>query len=72
MQAARKAVELQPKDANARAGLGYRLYWARRYDEAVTELTAAAQLDPNLETAYYFIGRGPRATGPVQGGPGRL
>jgi tetratricopeptide (TPR) repeat protein len=57
VQAARKAVEIQPRDANVRSGLGYRLYWARRYDEAVTELTAAAQLDPGLGTAHYFIGR---------------
>jgi len=57
VQAARKAVELQPGEANVRAGLGYRLYWARRYDEAVTELTAASKLDPDLDTAHYFIGR---------------
>ena len=57
VQAARKAVELQPGEANVRAGLGYRLYWARRYDEAVTELTAASKLDANLDTAQYFIGR---------------
>ena len=51
MREARRAVELQPQEAHVRAGLGYRLYWARQYDEAVVELTEAARLDPNLETA---------------------
>jgi tetratricopeptide (TPR) repeat protein len=57
VEEARRAVALQPDGAQVRAGLGYRLYWARRYDEAMTELTEAVRLDPKLEAAYYFIGR---------------
>ncbi len=54
---AQRAARLAPEDPHVRAGLGYRLFWARHYDEAVAELAEALKLDPTLETAQYFIGR---------------
>jgi adenylate cyclase len=51
---ARKALELDPNDAEARACLGL-AYWVRgEHREALTEIDRALLISPNLATAHFF------------------
>lgn len=54
---ARAALELEPTSDAYRLGLGYRLFWARRYEEAVEELERLLADDPVHSSAHYFLGR---------------
>lgn len=54
---ARAAVEVASDSPPVIAQLGYRLYWARKYPEAVATLESALELDPALASAHYFVGR---------------
>ncbi len=55
--AARTARALAPAIEAYALGVGYRLFWARRYDEAAGELGAALERDPGSVSARYFLGR---------------
>ena len=61
--ASRKAVELAPKLAEARASRGVALSTLRNYPEAEKEFRAAIRLDPRLYEAHYFYGRACLAQG---------
>lgn len=51
--AARRTVSLDPQDVNAHIALGFALYHARRYDEALTALQHAKALNPD---SHYIQG----------------
>ena len=62
----RKAVRVQPSDADAYAFLGYYLHWAGRGDEAIDAVKTAMRLNPKpgrarlvafLGQAYFTAGR---------------
>jgi tetratricopeptide (TPR) repeat protein len=57
VEEARRAAELAPGSPVYAAGLGYRLFWARRYRDAVEALERAHALDPGRATPLYFQGR---------------
>lgn len=52
VDAARRAVSLDPQDANGLAVLGSVLLWAREFDEAYEYLCRALRVNPNLANAY--------------------
>jgi adenylate cyclase len=56
-EASRKACELDPDSAEARASRGIALSVTERYDEAEREFETAILLNPALFEAYYFYGR---------------
>ncbi|PYO26836.1 MAG: hypothetical protein DMD73_11335 [Gemmatimonadetes bacterium] len=62
-EASRKALELDPEAAEARASRGLALAVNGRYEEAEREFQAAIQLDPKLFEAYYFHARASFANG---------
>jgi non-specific serine/threonine protein kinase len=53
----RRAIELAPHLAEARAARGFVLSLLDRREEAVEELETAIRLDPQLFDSYYFYGR---------------
>ena len=57
LDASRRAVELAPELAEARASRGLAHMLHADYDEAEAAFEAAARLDPKLFEAYYFHGR---------------
>lgn len=61
--ASRKAVQLAPKLAEARASRGVALSTLRNYPDAEKEFRAAIRLDPSLYEAHYFYGRAQLAQG---------
>ena len=61
--ASRKAVELAPKLAEARAARGVALSTLRNYPGAEKEFRAAIRLNPGLYEAHYFYGRACLAQG---------
>lgn len=54
---ARKAVDLEPGSLVYGLGLGYRLFWARRYEEAIEQFRVVLERDPDSGSAHYFLGR---------------
>lgn len=52
----RHIVSLAPRDAMLHNGLGFALYQARRYDEAIDECSEALRLDPNYADAHVNLG----------------
>lgn len=61
--ASRKALELDPELAEARASRGLVASLRKRFDEARREFDAALRLDPRLFEAYYYYGRSYYAQG---------
>jgi non-specific serine/threonine protein kinase len=55
--ASRKAVELDPDLAEARASRGLAVSLSRKYEEAQKEFETAIRLNPRLFEAYYFYAR---------------
>jgi Flp pilus assembly protein TadD len=53
----RRAVALNPKNAEFQAGLGYTLWKIGRHKEAIAAERAAINLDENNFTAHYQLGR---------------
>ncbi len=52
-----RARELDPMSASINFSLGWRLYLARRYDEAITQLRSTLQnIDPNFVLAHLTLG----------------
>jgi serine/threonine-protein kinase len=56
LAAARMAQELDPVSTKANQFLGHALYFARRYDEAISFLRHALELDPHYPRPRYTIG----------------
>jgi TolB-like protein len=56
VQLARKAVELDDRDALCRFMYGRALITARRYDEALDELETAREMNPNLAVVHCGLG----------------
>ncbi len=56
LEAANRAVELDPELATARASLGSLLNSAWRWDEAAEQLRLAAELDPQLPSVHQWLG----------------
>ena len=56
VEAARKATKLEPLSANAQTNVGWPLYVARRYDEAVAEFRKALHIDPNAMYPLWSMG----------------
>ena len=55
IQRAREEVAVRPNDATARIELGMVYRRIGRYDDAMTELEKATQIDPTEATAYYQL-----------------
>jgi serine/threonine protein kinase/Flp pilus assembly protein TadD len=55
--ASRKAVEIDPENAEAHASRGLALSLSARYDEAEAEFLRSIELNPKLYEAHYFFGR---------------
>jgi TolB-like protein/Flp pilus assembly protein TadD len=55
--ASRKAVEIDPADAEAHASRGLALSLIAKYDEADAEFKKAIELNPKLYEAHYFYAR---------------
>jgi len=53
----KKARELAPLSARMAVDLGFALFFARRYDEAIKAGDAALQLDSQLKAVHYLLGR---------------
>jgi len=62
-QAANQAIELDPKSAEAYAGLGYIDFSRRRYLEMVEPAERAISIDPNDVTANFWLANQLAATG---------
>lgn len=61
--ASKKALDLDPELAEARASRGLVASLRKRYEEARQEFDAALRLDPKLFEAYYYYGRSYYAQG---------
>lgn len=57
VEEARTARQLDPANPVYAVGLAFRLFWARRYTEAVQELQAVLEKEPAHPQALYFLGR---------------
>jgi tetratricopeptide (TPR) repeat protein len=55
IEAAKKIVELNPKDSDSLYNLGYMYYKQKRYNEAIESLRKAVQMRPNFEYAYLTL-----------------
>ncbi len=55
IEAARDALELEPVSVYANHFLGHVLYFARRFDEAISVLRKTLELDPHYPKPHYFI-----------------
>jgi len=55
LDATRRAVSLDPEDANGLAVLGSILLWARQFEDAREYLERAVRLNPNLANAYGLM-----------------
>ena len=53
---ARRAVDLDSRDAMVRYALGRAYHIARRHDEAIPEFEVAIELNPNFAHAYFGLG----------------
>src|SRR5262249_23919818 len=64
-RASKRALELAPNLAEARAARGFVLSLSRRFDEAVQEFEDAIQLNPSFFEAYYYFARACFAHGDI-------
>jgi eukaryotic-like serine/threonine-protein kinase len=58
-----KAQELDPLSLIINVAVGWTLYLARRYDEAIEQLGRTGHLDPNYPVTYWILGLSLRKTG---------
>jgi tetratricopeptide (TPR) repeat protein len=54
---ARSALGIEPRSSVYALGVGYRLFWARRYPEAISQLRAVLETHPGTGSAHYYLGR---------------
>lgn len=59
----KKGQELDPLSLIINVAVGWALYLARRYDEAIEQLLRTVELDPNYPVAYWILGLVRRAMG---------
>jgi tetratricopeptide (TPR) repeat protein len=52
-----RAHNLDPLNLMLGIDVGMRLYWARRYKEAIAPIQKALELDPNFRVAHRFLGQ---------------
>jgi TolB-like protein/DNA-binding winged helix-turn-helix (wHTH) protein/Flp pilus assembly protein TadD len=52
-----RAHALDPLDLMLGIDVGIRLYWARRYSEAIAPIQKTLELDPNFRVAHRFLGQ---------------
>jgi tetratricopeptide (TPR) repeat protein len=52
-----KALEINPKDADAYSNRGSVRREKRQYDQAISDLNKALEINPNFDMAYYQRGR---------------
>jgi TolB-like protein len=64
--AARRAVVLDPLARQSHVGLGFVLYYARRYDEALDAFSATISLDPDWKEPYGLRGFAYNGLGDVE------
>jgi TolB-like protein/Flp pilus assembly protein TadD len=53
----RKAQRLDPLNPTFNVHVGWHLYWAREYDEAMKQIVTAIELDPNWWDPHYHLGQ---------------
>jgi TolB-like protein/DNA-binding winged helix-turn-helix (wHTH) protein/tetratricopeptide (TPR) repeat protein len=53
----RRAHELDPLSVAINTDIGFELYYARRYDEAATQLRSVLQTSPKFPLAHLWLGR---------------
>jgi tetratricopeptide (TPR) repeat protein len=58
-----KAIELQPRDANAHYDRGHALLALRRYDDALSDFSAAIEFNPSDEMSIGMLGNALRLKG---------
>jgi eukaryotic-like serine/threonine-protein kinase len=63
MARVRNSQELDPLSLIINVAVGWGLYYARRYDEAIEQLRRAAELDANYPVTYWILGLLLRKTG---------
>lgn len=56
-RAARKSIQIVPKNSNAWLGLGSIFIWQRKYQDALEPLRKSIKLDPQNRQAYKSLGR---------------
>jgi eukaryotic-like serine/threonine-protein kinase len=59
----KKGQELDPLSLIINVAVGWALYFARQYDEAVEQLRQTVELDPNYPVTYWILGLLLRKTG---------
>jgi serine/threonine protein kinase/tetratricopeptide (TPR) repeat protein len=59
----KKSQELDPLSLIINVAVGWALYFARRYDEAIEQLRRTVELDPNYPVTYWILGLLLRKTG---------
>jgi TolB-like protein/DNA-binding winged helix-turn-helix (wHTH) protein/Tfp pilus assembly protein PilF len=52
-----RAHELDPLSVPINTDIGFELYYARRYDEAITQLRSVLQTSPKFSLAHLWLGR---------------
>jgi adenylate cyclase len=68
----KKALELDPLNPFLNGDLGWNLYWARRYDEALGQLHGDVELFPNDAFSHFALGCCLFKTGNVAGAVGEI
>ncbi len=53
----KRSLQIDPVSIVNRASLGWGLYFARRYDEAIEVLKQTIELDSNIQVPHLFLGR---------------
>jgi tetratricopeptide (TPR) repeat protein len=56
-RAAKKSIQLVPRNSGAWLGLGNILIWERRYQDALEPLQKSIELDPRNHKAYHALGK---------------
>jgi tetratricopeptide (TPR) repeat protein len=51
--AERKALELDPLNSLFNTDFGFFFYWARRYDDAITQFRKTLELDSNIALPHH-------------------
>jgi tetratricopeptide (TPR) repeat protein len=59
----KKSLDLDPLSLIINVAVGWALYFARRYDEAIEQLRRTVDLDPNYAVTYWILGLLLRKTG---------
>ena len=66
LRAIHKAQALDPLSPAINGGVGSRLLWAHRYDEAIEQLQRALEMDPNLGMTHRYLAWAQQAKGDAE------